>query len=72
MMRAVEDLIKELEQLRGPVDVAFQPTDWDDTRLKQIDLGRRRDTEMLGRRWGRFRLRAQRARAAHAKGSHDG
>jgi hypothetical protein len=49
MTNSVEDLIKEIEQLRQPVAAAFAAARWDMTRPELLDLGRRRDAELFGR-----------------------
>jgi hypothetical protein len=49
MRQSVDDLAKELEQLREPVAAAFAEQTWASTRGQLLALGRQRDAELFGR-----------------------
>jgi hypothetical protein len=49
---SVENLVREIEQLRQPVAAAFAASTWDMTRVELLDLGHRRDAELFGRPYG--------------------
>jgi hypothetical protein len=49
MATSLEDLVSELQQLREPVAAAFNESAWETTRRQLMDVGRRRDAELVGR-----------------------
>src|SRR5690606_30725719 len=49
MQRSLDDVMKDLEQLRSAVSLAFDNSQWKATQQKLEEQGRRRDMELFGR-----------------------